>query len=251
MKIVAFTIAGDPQNLKYAKILEKSFKHFHPDVPFVIYGQEQLDKISDPLKFYKGTPLFAKELIKEYDTVLKLDCDQLILGNLDYIFTTAEYDVGTVLNINRVDPQRYGVIQGWGIIPQQYVNNGFVAMKSKEFVDHWWRLCNSEHFDRLQFKEQDLLNILFYYGNYKTVCFDHYDAVNNYSAWHGLVAKGETVHTIIKDGELVIPRGQDGYPDKEVRLKALHWAGGAGELKMDYQKQFPEEVIEYIDGILK
>ncbi len=248
-KVVVFTIA-DNNNLKYAKALESSFKHFHPDIPFIIYGQEELDKNPDPLKFYRATPYYARELIKEYDLVLKLDCDQLILGNLDYVFTQ-EYDVGSVLNINRVDPQRYGVVQGWGIIPQQYVNCGFVAMRSKEFVDHWWKLCNSEHFERMQYKEQDLLNILFYYGNYKTICFDHYDAVNNYSAWHGLVAKGEGVHAVIKDSKIIVPKGRDGYPDKDVELKAYHWAGGSNELKMDYQKHFTEEVIEYIDTILK
>lgn len=249
MNIVAFTIA-DNNNLKYAKMLEKSFKYFHPDITFIIYGQEELDKITIPEKFYMATPLFAKKLIKDYDLVLKLDCDQLILGKLDYLFTH-EYDVGSVLNINRVDPPRYGLVQGWGIAPNEYINNGLVAIQSKAFVEHWWKLCNSKYFNRFTYREQDILNILFHFGNYKAVCFDNYDLTENYFAWHGLVAKGETVRAVLKNGEIVIPRGEDGYPDREVKLKALHWAGGQGELKMDYQKCFNEEVIEYIDTILK
>lgn len=250
MKSVAFTIAGDPQNLKYAKMLEKSFKHFHPDIPFFIYGTEEMEKYSDPQKYYKATPMIARELISDYDVVLKLDADQLILGSLDYLFTH-QYDVGTVLNINRVDPPRFGYVAGWGIAPNQYMNCGLVAMQSKEFIEHWWELCNSPHFDQLQYREQDLLNILYYYGRYNSVCFDYYDPQENYSAYHGLVGKGEWIRSVLKDGQILIPRGTDNYPDRDVVVKVAHWAGGQGEKKMDYQKWFPEEVIEYIDNILK
>lgn len=250
MKICVFTIAGDPVNLRYAKMLVKSFSHFHPDIPFIIYGQDELSKIEDPQKFYKATPLFAKELIKDYDLVIKMDADQLVLGNLDYLFTQ-EYDVGTVLNINRVDPPRFGLVQGWGIAPNEYLNCGLVAMRSQTFIDHWWTLCNSPQFDRLQYREQDLLNILYYYGQYKTLCFDHFNKRENYAGFHGLVGKGEWIHAVLKDGQVVIPQGKDNYPDRDTVVKLAHWAGGQGEPKMDYQKWFSDEVIEYIDGILK
>lgn len=252
-KIVAFTIAGDEKNLEYAHMLEKSFKHFHPDIPFIIYGKEELDKNPDPMKFYRATPYFARELIKEYEIVLKLDADQLILGSLDYIFTH-RYDIGSVLNINRVDPPRFGTVQVQGIAPQEYINCGLVAMQSKAFVDHWWALCNSPFFNRFQFREQDLLNYMFYFGGYRSMVFDHYNPIENYSAWHGVVAKGETVRSKLAERKdekhIVIDPDEHGYPDKRVIVKALHWAGGPLEKKMDYQKQFPEEVIEYIDTIL-
>lgn len=248
--ICVFTIAGDQKNLEYASMLEKTFHHFHPDIPFIVVGPKELEKNTDPQKFYRATPYYALNLLKDFDLVIKMDADQLILGNLDYVFKQP-YDVGCVLNINRVDPQRYGLVQGWGIQPNEYMNCGFVAMRSTPFVEHWLRLCMSPRFDQLQYKEQDLLNILYYYGNYKTLCFDHYNALQNYSAYHGLVAKGEGVHAVLRDGKVIIPRGQDNYPDKDVELKAYHWAGGKDERKMDYQKHFSEEIIEYIDGLLK
>lgn len=253
-KIVAFTIAGDDQNLDYAHMLEKSFKYFHPEVPFIIYGKEDMAKIEDQMKYYRATPYFARELMNEYDLVIKLDADQLILGSLWYIFDH-RYDVGSVLNINRVDPPRFGTVQLQGIAPQEYVNCGFVSMQSRAFVDKWWELCNSPFFNRFQFREQDLLNYMFYFGGYRTMIFDHFNPVLDYSAWHGLVAKGETVRSKIAkkpDGSthIVIDPDEYGYPDKRVIVKALHWAGGQLEKKMDYQKQFPEEVIQYIDTIL-
>lgn len=247
--IIAFTVA-DEKNLAYAKMLEKSFQYFHPDIPFFIYGEEDLKKIADPMKFYKSTPLFARRLIQEYNLVIKLDADQLILGDLSYLFHQP-YDVGSVLNINRVDPPRYGIVAGWGIAPNEYLNCGLVAMRSEKFIEHWWNLCNSDYFMRFPYREQDILNILMHFGGYKTLCFDHFNKIDRYSAWHGLVAKGEGVRAVMKEGKVIIPRGEDGYPDKDVELKAYHWAGGQGELKMDYQKHFSEEVIEFIDEILK
>lgn len=246
MSTIAYTIAGDALNLRYAKMMEKSFHHFNPDIELVIYGPEEMEKIKDPNKFYKGTPLFARELLKDHDLVIKIDADTLFLGSIQHIIDNPMYDVGSVCNINRVDPQRYGMVSIQGVGPQEYVNCGFVAMRSKEFVDRWWDLCNSKFFDRFRYREQDLLNILFHFGGYKAINFDF-----SYPMWHGLVAKGEGIHAVLRDGKVFIPKGEDKYPDKDTQLIAYHFAGGQGEPKMDYQKVFPEEVIEFIDGILK
>ncbi len=249
--VVFFTTAGDPKNLSYAKMCEKSFKHFHPDIPFIIYGPEFMDTIKDPLKFYKQKPLFARDLLTKYEVVVGIDADSLVLGSLDDLWNDTSYDVAGVLNINRVDPMRYGYVQLQGIPPQKYLNCGLVAMRSKAFVDQWWRLCNDDLFANFPYKEQDLFNILFHFGDYQTKVLDYPDKLTGHSAWYGLVNKGETIHSVLRGTDIVIPVGKDNYPDKEVIVKVFHFAGGQGEPKMDYQKWFPEDVIKYIDGILK
>lgn len=249
MKQIAFSIA-DKNNLPFYQMMSKSFKRFHPDIELRLYGDKEIDEYNDKNFFYRSTPIIAKNLMEEgYELILKLDADQLILGKLDVIFK-GDYDVGTVLNINRVDPPRYGLVSTYNIPPNRYMNCGLVAMTSKRFVDNWYKLCHSPLFNTLQYREQDILNILYHYGDYKVKCFDDYDAKNNYYAWHGLVAKGEGPKMQIKDGKVVLPIGKDKYPDRELTIKAYHWAGGGNEPKMNYRIAFNEELISYIDWIL-
>lgn len=247
MKTIAFTIA-DKANKKHADKMIKSFHKFHPDIEVKVYGAED---VGEKANYYRSTPLFAKELIKDYDLVLKLDADMLITGSLDYLLTE-EYDVGTVLNYNRVDEKMYGKVSVFDIPPQMYLNAGLVAMRSKKFIDHWWTLCNSYHFETLRYKEQDLLNVMVHYGDYSTDCFDIPNKVANYSAWHGLIAKGEYLNMIVRDGKLILPV-VDGYPEEEKEIKVLHSAGGGNEPKIGdaYRTQFSEEVITFIDGLIK
>ena len=250
MKTIAFTIA-DKNNLPYYEMMSKTFKKFHPDIELRLYGDKEIKEYNDSGFFYRATPIIAKNLMDEgYELVLKLDSDQLILGNLKYVFK-GDYDIGTVLNINRVDPSRYGLVSTYNIPPNRYMNCGFVAMTSKRFVDNWYRLCHSPLFNSLQYKEQDILNILYHYGDYKTKCFDDYDNVYGYYAFHGLVAKGEGMRMVVRKDKVILPRGEDGYPDRDIVVKAYHWAGGAGEVKMNYRISFSEEVIDYIDTLLK
>lgn len=245
--LIAFTIA-DNKNMPMAKKFLNNLRKFHTEeeLPFIIIDEEKIKSYKDPYFFYRATPIIAKELIKDYELVLKLDCDQICLGNLSHIWEHNDYDVGTVLNINRVDPARYGFITTYVIDPQEYYNAGLVAMKSEGFVNRWYELCHSKYFDRLQFREQDLLNILCHFGNWKVKCFDRYDQLNDVSAWWGLIAKGETMKMVKNGDNVVLPKGADNYPDRDVLIKLFHYAGGGNEPK-NHTLIFPEELVEYIN----
>lgn len=247
-KIIAFTIA-DKNNMPHAEKMINSFHKFHPNIEVKIFNEKD---VGDKVNYYRSTPMFAKDLIDDYDVVLKLDADQIVTGKLDYMFE-AEYDVGTVLNFNRVDPPIYGQVTVFNIPPAMYVNCGLVAMRSKKFIDHWWMLCNTYHFQTLRYREQDLLNIMIHYGDYLVECFDFPDKVKGYEAWHGLIAKGEYNKMILKDGKLILPKNKDRYPEVDKEIKVLHSAGGTNEPKIGdaYRTLFSEEVIKYIDGLIK
>ena len=248
MKIIAFTIA-DKDNKRHAEKLEKSFHHFHPDIELKVYDEKN---VGDKINYYRSTAMFAKDLMKDYDLVLKLDADQIVTGNLDYIFER-DYDVATVLNFNRVDPPKYGKIGVFDIAPTEYMNCGLVAMRSKKFIEHWWSLCNSNHFQNLRYKEQDLLNILVHYGDYKVICLDFPDPAFNYNAWHGLISKGEYLKMRLSDGKLILPKALNNYPEKDKEIKVLHSAGGGYEKRIgdSYRTLFNEDVINYIDNLIK
>lgn len=208
----------------------------------------------DPAFWYRQKPVLAEPLLDEYELVLGLDSDQIVLGDLSYIFETKDYDIGTVINWNRVDPRIYGLVQGWGIQPIEYFNCGLVAMRSKKFVHHWKVLCFSPQFDRMQYKEQDLLNILCYYGNYNVRCFDHGDGVAKMSDWWGLISKGEWMRAQLdKDGSIFIPKGfgETPFPPQDMTLRVIHAGGGGTPNKMNYHQWFTEEVVKRIDDLVK
>ena len=251
--ITAFTIA-DSANLPLAKKMINSLRKFHTEeeLPMYIVTGKELEHYlkEDPQFFYRSTPVVANKLLKDYETVIKLDADQIFMGDISHILSLKDYDVGTVLNYNRTDPKTYGVVTVFNIDPQRYFNCGFVVMKNHEFVKHWLEKCYSEHFERLQYREQDLLNILLHYGNYNYICYDIYDRIRDYSAWHGLLNKGEGVHMKLVDGQVILPKGEDNYPAMDKIVKVFHFAGGKGENKNNYRIWFNEELISHIDWLV-
>lgn len=250
--VLFFTIA-DQNNLKYAKSLENSFRKFHKDIPFyIVTGLELEGYLKDDQNFfYRATPILAEKFLEEYELVVKIDADSIVCGDISYIWKTTDYDTGTVINWNRYDQQVYGLVQGWGIQPVEYMNCGLVAMRNKKFVHDWKVLCFSNQFDRMQFKEQDLLNAMIYFGNWNIRCFDHGDGPAKMSAWWGLISKGEWNRVELKGDTMIVPKGlgDTPFPPKEVEVKIIHWAGGKG-VKMNYRSFFSEEVSKRLDYLI-
>lgn len=269
MKNVLFTTA-DTKNFPYAVMMLRSLTKFHtsPQLDIILYTTEkdktklaQLPKgvtvedltpyLDDPMFFYRQKPVLAEPLLKDYDLVIGADCDQIICGDLSYIFDTTDYDVAGVLNYNAMDAQTYGLVQGWGIHPVEYWNCGLVAMRSKKFVHDWLVWCFSPQFDRLQYKEQDGLNALVYHGNWNARNLDHGDGLANMRAWWGLFAKSYWNQAIMKDGRVIIPKLEgDQIRNEDTEIKVFHFAGGANAKKMNYYTYVNDDVATYLDSLI-
>jgi len=254
-KLAFFTVALNEENAKYAKMMISSFQKFHPNETMLVFDNAAFKQLNGTDKDKLAlTPFFARHLMSEYETVIRLDADQLILGDLNYLINST-CDIGTVLNINRVDPKQYGYVQFQGIAPNEYYNCGLVVMRSKKMVDHWHKLCKSKYFKRMRYGEQDILNIICHFGEYSVQCYDHYDENKKYYAWHGLVAKGEGMRMkVVGKGDnrrVVLSPDKDNYPDKQTTIKAYHWAGGGDAKKMNFRVHFSTPVIEYIEELIK
>lgn len=259
MKPLAFFTIADNNNLPYAQMMMNSLKKFHPDIPIILIGEEQIKKYNDPHFFYRATPIVASELLEEYECVVKLDADQIITGDLSHIWE-GDFDVAVVQNANPKETEAYPVTV-WNIPHQAYINCGFVVMKSKPFVKHWRKLCHTPHFDAYQFKEQDLLNIMIYYGDYVIKHLDMSDK------WHGLISKGYWANIELQpqtqDGlgsnpfpesrdslRLILPKGV--WPvDGDKQIVCLHYAGGNVQKWHDINTRFTPEVAKYIKELIK
>src|SRR6266702_5529593 len=253
-KPVAFFAVGSKEYSKYAIPFWRSMVKFHSpqDIDMLYYTNEKdpevlkrlpagiklidLDPLlADPAFFYRQKPVLGEPLLDEYELVVGFDCDQLILGNLDYILKTNDYDVGTVYNWNRHDQQFFPMVEmvRIGIMPAEYFNCSLVAMRSKKFVHNWLVSCFSPQFYRLQYREQDILNVLCYYGNWNVRCFDLPDTPNKHFGWYGMIAKGELPRAELRGKDIVIPKGfgDTPFPPADVQIHAISLGGGHGAIK--------------------
>lgn len=240
-KVVIFSIA-DEQNMPYLEKMKASLRHFHPDVPLEVVSGNLLKKTlaEDPMFFYRATPAIARDLIKDYETVIKIDADTIITSDISELWNSS-YDVAAPNNSNPIEVEK-NTVTVWNIHPLSYLNCGLVAMQSETFVDHWFRLCTSPHFNFYQYREQDLLNIMIFYGIYKAVFLDATD-----SFW-GLASKGYWQNIELKNNALVLPP-QEGWNSQEKKIRAIHWAGGNDPNKMNVQTRFLEEVAQWLEKL--
>ncbi len=153
-KVIAFTIAGDQENLKFYKGFRNSLRKFHSEkeLPLKLYGPEQVNAFNDSTFYYRATPKIAAELIEEYETVIKFDVDQIVMGDLSHTWKH-DYDLGVVQNSNPREIRKQPVTV-WDIDAPSYVNAGFVVMKNEKIISHWNKLCHSPVFKNYQYREQ-------------------------------------------------------------------------------------------------
>ena len=226
-------------------LLKNSFKKFHPNDDFILFSDDDIKQTNDNMIFYRAAPYFARKLFDAgYTEVCKLDADTIVLGNLDHIWES-DYDVAVVNNANPKEFKTYPV-SVWDIDPLAYVNAGFVVMKSERFINHWLSLCYSPHFNNYQMKEQDLLNILVFYGDYKVKLLD---ASNK---WHGLIARQYEPIAKLIDNKVILEKDENWPKDESKQIVAWTTAGGHNAPhKMKYNLFFNTEVSAYIDKLIK
>ena len=233
---------ADKNNIEHFNRLVNSMSKFHNE-EIKLFNETFVEGTKDPSFYYRATPVCAQLLMDEgYTEVCKIDADSIVTGNLDHIWE-GDYDVAVVNNSNPREMKTYPV-NVWDIHPLTYVNCGFVVMKNKKFVDHWKNLCYSPHFGNYQMREQDLLNIMVFYGDYKVRLLDASDK------WHGLISKQYWAECVMKDGNIVLPKNDEWPKDEDKTIKVIHFAGGNQE-KGNYKIRFTEEVSNYLDTLVR
>lgn len=263
-KKIAILVTGIGKTyLEYSVKMIASLLKTNPDITKVADIVLMTDKDfqamgGTPREMLYMTPWFAKALFKDYECVVRLDSDMIITGDISSCWE-GDFDVAVVQNGNPREVQAQIAMMGkpvqvWDIKPvEDYVNCGFVVMKSEAFVDHWLKLCTPERQGVYQFYEQDFLNILCYYGTYKVKFLDKQPD----NKWWGLIAKGYYSQVVMKDKQLILPKNsgtdQDLWPndghDKEI--VAIHIAGGAKEGKFDgLDKLFQPDVHKHLMYLL-
>jgi lipopolysaccharide biosynthesis glycosyltransferase len=244
---VLFVIASE-DHMPMATRMIASLRKFHSaeELPVVIIGPEELkSRLIDPLFYYRATPIIASELFDQgYKTVIKIDADSIITGDLSESWSNGGVDASVVLNSN---PREWKKFQYtiWDIQPFEYINNGYVVLKNKKFARHWMNLCLGPHFVPYQMKEQDMLNIMCHYGDYMV------DLLESHNGLWGLSGKGYEAEMKVEKNKLVLPPTEDGYIRVTKDVKIYHFAGGNDPQKGNYHTKFSEETSKWLDNLQK
>ena len=273
-KPVCFFAVGSKEYSRYAIPFWKSLTKFHKssEIDMLWYTNEK-DKdvlkrlpegiklvdltpfLNDPAFYFRQKPMIAETLMDQYELVVGFDSDQLILGNLDHIIDTNDYDIAAPYNWNRHDQQFYPMVEIMriGILLMEYFNCSTVAMRSKKFVHTWFTWCFSPNFDRCQYREQDGLNILAYSGNWNVRALDLPDGKPENFSWYGMIGKGEWVRSEVRGNDIVVPKGLGStpFPPEDVKIKIASLGGGHNAVKDNWSAFFPPKVMDYINKLVK
>ena len=250
-KRIVFTIA-DEGDMKYATKMVNSLRKFHSEEDLevlVITGDDLKSRLQrDPMFFYRATPVIAKELwAKGYREIIKIDADSVITSDISHLWKEtikAGANVGVVNNGNPRETKKYPV-SVWNIHPYSYVNAGLVVMTDERFINHWLNLCFSVHFDYYQMKEQDLLNIMVFYMDFKVMFLDAG------KKWHGLISKGYWPQCELIDDKLILPKNEEYPANEDKEICVIHFAGGRMPDKMNFDLFFKEDVSKWLKKLTK
>lgn len=263
-KPLAILVTGiGPLYFDYSKKMMNSLVKTNPDIAkkadVILMTDKDFNQLGGtPREMLYMTPWFAKHLMKDYECVVRIDSDAIVTGDISSCWE-GDFDVAVAQNANPreivAQQQMMGrTVQVWDIDAlKEYVNCGFVVMKSEEFVDHWLSLCTPERQGRYQFYEQDFLNILCFYGNYKVKLLDK---LPDNKFW-GLSSKGYWSEIIMdKDKKLILPKNSgnefDAWPtDNDKEIVYIHMAGGNQPGKFDkLDTQFQPKVASYLKFLI-
>jgi hypothetical protein len=238
--------------------LINSLHYFHPEIPLHVFGTKELDEEfqKDPWQnWFTINPVMAMRIVDLYDMIVHFDADSMVTGKLDELLK-GDFEVAGVRNncdrgtagcfpipaqvLKRIDGKLVEVLK---LNPYQYVNAGLIASTNKNFWKDWCFYNKAFNAKDYNSGEQDILNILFNSGRYKTKILDapqepvYYGISNSYGIRHHWESWMEI--TVVND-ELFL---------NKKRVKILHHAGGHGAIPKLRFDLFTPEVSAFLTRI--
>jgi hypothetical protein len=228
--------------------LVKSAHYFHPEIPFVVYGTEDVNKLGGLDGFTMAKVMH--KLIDEYEWVVRFDADSMMTGELTELLDAIKgglYDVISVRNNN--DYAKAGknepIVQK-GIDTFEYLNAGLVATNSKAFLEGWMD-CNAMFGHMCPFVEQSTLNSLA--RKFKLYILDRKEAPVFYGV-AGLYGNGHEEETHWDSWKEIVSAHGELYLDGKI-IKVIHHAGGDSHYKLGFHMfsdQARKRLVEIIEG---
>lgn len=229
-------------------LFEKSFKHFHPDIPLFVVGDDQIHKLTkniSGLNMYKMKASAAKLFYNDYDLVVNIDADHFVFSRLEEILK-ADYDVAAPSNHNLYENVSLSIRSylnnNYNIVPEeQYIQAGLIASTSKSFWDTF-ESASLKHADNMTCRDNDVLNMVIQFGNFnfKLLDGDWNQSSSNRKCFYGCSSLNMESSAYIDDDVVKI----NGIP-----LKCYHVAKGGAKPK--FNQLFNSEIQTWFYGKLQ
>lgn len=214
----------------------KSFKHFHPDIKLVVFGESEIDSEfskNPQLNFYNCKAHFAKLLYNDYKLVVNIDSDHLILGTLDSILE-ADYDVAAPANYNMMANATIPSNKGDSLVNAlDFFQGGLIASTCKKFWDDYDN-ASIKHSHKYLHSENDILNILLAINNYKVKYLEINPA--DVSSYYGCSSLGQEKNFKLSGNQITL---------NNKPVKAYHFSWG-GIKKRHPAQLFSKQVTDFI-----
>lgn len=244
MKKIAFhTFITDENVVRLGAFkMIQSFKHFHPDIPLIIFNSkhlaEQCIKYNQDLRFCN--PLICKLLEDKYETIVHIDSDMIVVDRFDEILE-CNYDVAIVRNNSDYNTAGSGpgLTAKGSVNINEYANCGLYAIKNRQILNDWIEL-NKKIGQEFSHFEQDTFNICI--RNIPNLNIKLLDPIESNLYYGTANLYGKARHNeswkdvVVKDGKF--------YLNNKL-IKAFHDAGG-GSYRLDIDHLFSSEVAKHI-----
>ena len=243
-KTIAMSTGGpdDYVDLLGLDKLQNSIKYFHPDVDHIIIDSKMTELINQVFPWMKPIWMMAptcSPLAKNYDMVVHVDADAVVVGPMDELFNS-DADIIGVRNNNSLDqagahggitiPHHTPFGDGSPIPLQGFINAGLVAANNSEFWDVWHD-TNSQVAATKGYgwgDENDTLNHIFHWDKFTSEVIDPIGSGVSYglsNIWGTGDNHWESWSQIyVKDDRLYLDDPKTGEP---MCIKVLHQAGGS------------------------
>ena len=236
-RIVFCSHCSDEKRIFFgADKLIASIKYFHPEIPFIMMGNKEIEEEikKDPtLNFCTLNPTMSIRLAKDYDIVVHFAADSMLVDRLDELIN-GDYDIASVRNN---DDSNNGVSERYLNIPV-YLNAGLVASTKIDFWEEWIER-NKNEAKNFKWQEQDIMNQIFYSGKYNTKLLDpveenlHYGFSSPFYTWRNLKIKNDHLYLNNK------------------KVKILHHAAGGDSPRLQFEKLCDKNTCKWLENIYK
>lgn len=235
--------------------LVKTFKYFHSDTPFFVFGTNEINalnkKYHNRLSWLCLMPFIVKEMFNMgYETVVRIDADSIITGPILDIVLESTADVMTVRNNNDkglASKDGNPAVVFNGCAPDDYKNAGFVGINSQEFNNEWLKRSLNARPGAYTHGEQDILNEILQEKKFTEECLDRRETSRHMGI--SCLDGKETYWDSLKNLYVYHDEHIFSLAYKGKDLLVIHQAGGHKKDKMNFDELFSPGVAETLRSL--